>query len=191
MQVFAILCGVMNVAGAASAQDSPAAKPAGPADGYRIQPGDILTVHVWREEELTGEVLVRPDGGLSAPLMGDLNAAGETVVHVAEQIQERLKRYIPDPNVTVAVKEIAGNRVYVVGKVMRAGDFMLNRPTDVMQALSMAGGMTPFASPDEIRILRRKGSQLAAIPFRYSEVERGKNLEQNVQLMPGDTVVVP
>lgn len=159
---------------------------------YRIQPGDILMVSVWKEEALMAEVLVRPDGGMSFPLVGDVRASGRTVEQVREQVNERLSKFIPDPAVTIAVKQIGGNRVYVIGKVNRPGEFTFSRPLDVMQALSMAGGATSFASLDDIQILRRDDSgKQTARRFRYSEVERGRSLDQNILLKSGDTVVVP
>lgn len=161
-------------------------------EAYRIQPGDLLMVSVWKEEALMAEVLVRPDGGMSFPLVGDVRASGRTVDEVRELVNERLSKFIPDPSVTIAVKQIGGNRIYVLGKVNRPGEFTFSRPLDVMQALSMAGGATSFASLDDIQILRRDdaGKQTAR-RFRYSEVERGRSLDQNILLKSGDTVVVP
>ena len=161
-----------------------------PAD-YRIKPGDILSVSVWREEGLQLEVLVRPDGGISMPLAGDLPAAGRTVKELQSAIAERLEQFIPDPAVTVAIREIRGNVVYVIGKVLRPGEYIIGRDVDVMQALSMAGGMGTFASANDIRILRRRNGGQVAIPFNYGEVESGENLEQNIILQSGDMVVVP
>jgi polysaccharide export outer membrane protein len=159
---------------------------------YRIQPGDILMVSVWKEDALMAEVLVRPDGGMSFPLVGDVRASGRTVEQVRELVNERLSKFIPDPAVTIAVKQIGGNRVYVIGKVNRPGEFTFSRPLDVMQALSMAGGATSFAALDDIQILRRDdGGKQTARRFRYSEVERGRSLDQNILLKSGDTVVVP
>jgi polysaccharide export outer membrane protein len=158
---------------------------------YRLQPGDVLQVSVWREPDLQGEVLVRPDGGLSFPLAGDVTASGKSVEALRQEIAERLKRYLPDPVVTVAVRQIGGNRIYVLGKVNRPGEFAFSRAVDVMQALSLAGGATPFAALNDIVILRRENDRLAAIPFRYGEVERGRSLAQNIVLRSGDTVVVP
>jgi polysaccharide export outer membrane protein len=159
---------------------------------YRIQPGDILMVSVWKEEALVSEVLVRPDGGMSFPLVGDVRASGHTVEEVRQQVNDRLSKFIPDPSVTIAVKQIGGNRVYVLGKVNRPGEFTFSRPLDVMQALSMAGGATSFAALDDIQILRRDESgKQTARRFRYSEVERGRALDQNILLKSGDTVVVP
>lgn len=158
---------------------------------YHVQPGDVLTVTVWKEPDLQREVLVRPDGGLSFPLVGEVAALGLTVEAVRQLMSERLAKYIPDPVVTVALKQIGGNRIYVLGKVNRPGEYPFSRPVDVMQALSLAGGTTPFASVNDIVILRRENGRPAAIRFRYSDVEHGRNLEQNIQLRSDDTVVVP
>jgi polysaccharide export outer membrane protein len=159
---------------------------------YRLHPGDIITVSVWKETDLqAAEVLVRPDGGFSFPLAGEVEAAGKTVDEIRGILTERLKRYIPSPVVTVAVKQIMGNRIYVVGRVNRAGDFPLSSPIDVMQAIALAGGMTPFAAINDIVILRRQNGQQQAIRFHYSDVARGRDLSQNVLLQGGDTVVVP
>lgn len=160
-------------------------------DGYRINPGDRLQVSVWREQDLQLEVLVRPDGGISMPLVGDIRAAGRYVGQLHREIAERLQKYIPDPTVSVAVRETRGNVVYVIGKVLRPGELVIARPVDVTQVLSMAGGMTEFAAVDDIRILRRENGKQVAIPFKYSQVEEGKNLEQNIILKSGDVVIVP
>ena len=159
---------------------------------YGVQPGDVLTVSVWKEISLQGDVLVRPDGGFSFPLVGDVQARGRPVAAISAEITERLQRYIPDPVVVVSVKEIRGNKIFVIGKVNRPDEFILSRDLDVMQALSMAGGTALFADLDGIRILRRSndGTQIS-LPFNYSEVAEGKNLQQNILLETGDVVVVP
>ena len=164
---------------------------AAPADGYKLQPGDLLQVVVWKETDLQSEVLVRPDGGISFALAGDLQAAGLTTDELRQELEARVRKLVPGAVVTVAVKAASGNRVFVIGKVNRPGDFALSRPIDVMQAISLAGGVTPFASPDRIRVLHRDGLHQSAIRFRYSEVAKGRNLEQNVLLQSGDTVIVP
>jgi polysaccharide biosynthesis/export protein len=166
-----------------------AAKPEG--DRYLVQPGDVLTVSVWKEKDLQGDVLVRPDGGMSFPLTGDLDASGKSVEQLRLEITGRLKSYIPDPVVTVAIKQIGGNQIYVLGKVNKPGQFPFSTPVDVMQALSLAGGTTPFAALNDIVILRRQDGRLEALRFRYAQVEQGKDLAQNVLLRSGDTVVVP
>jgi polysaccharide export outer membrane protein len=159
---------------------------------YRLQPGDVLSITVWKEKELETEALVRPDGGLSFPLVGDVSAAGHTIEEVRATLAQRLRPFIPDPVVTVSIKSIGGNHVYVIGKVQRPGEFTFSRPLDVMQALSLAGGATPFASLNDIVILRRQnGGAERVLHFHYGDVSRGKRLEQNVILESGDTVVVP
>ena len=158
---------------------------------YLVQPGDTLQVAVWKEQELQGEILVRPDGGMSFPLAGEIEAAGHTVEELRKVLQTRLTKYIPDPVVTVVVKKADGSRIFVVGKVNRPGDFIMFRPIDVMQALSLAGGATPYADVNGIRILRREGTQQQVFHFRYDDVRRGKDLAQNILLHSGDTVVVP
>jgi polysaccharide export outer membrane protein len=175
-----------------SADDSAAPADAADVGSYRIQPGDGLIISVWKEPDLQMEVLVRPDGGLSFPLAGDQRAAGRTVDELRQVLAARLKKFIPDPVVTVTVRQLGGNRVYVIGKVNRPGEFPFSRPLDVMQSLSLAGGATSFASVNDIRILRRgdNGRQIS-IPFRYEDVARGRDLEQNILLETGDTVVVP
>ena len=158
---------------------------------YHIQPGDVLQVSVWKEQDLQAEVLVRPDGAFSFPLAGDVDTRGKSVEGLRTELTERLKRYVPDPVVTIAVRQIMGNRIFVLGQVNRPGDFAFSRPLDVMQALSMAGGTTSFAALNDIVILRRDRGQLKKIQFRYAEVARGKDLDQNIILVSGDTIVVP
>ena len=161
------------------------------AEGYLLQPGDVLTVSVWKEADLSSELLVRPDGGITMPLAGEIAAAGHTVEDVRSTIDQRLRKYIPDPAVTVSVKQTLGNQIFVIGKVNHPGPYPIIRPVDVTQALSLAGGTTPFASVDNIKVLRRHGEQQTIIPFRYSDIEHGRKLQQNILLESGDTVVVP
>ena len=162
-----------------------------PSAHYKIQPGDLLEVSVWREEYLEREVIVQPDGRISFPLVGILNAAGTTVEQVQALVAERLTQYIPDPVVTVSIKEINGNRVYVLGQVRNPGQFIMNPTIDVIQALALAGGTTPFAELNEIKILRRDGDSQRLIGFRYADMARGRNLEQNIVLQSGDVIIVP
>jgi polysaccharide export outer membrane protein len=159
--------------------------------GYLIQPGDIIEISVWHEPDLTREVLVRPDGGISLPLAGNLNIEGHTVSQVSNAVTERLAKYIPDPTVTVSIKQLTGNRIYVLGRVQRPGEFQMIRPLTIMQALSMAGGLTPYADEKEILVLRGNEPNQQSFPFNYKEVERGESLGQNIQLQAGDVVVVP
>ncbi len=159
---------------------------------YRLQPGDIVDISVWKEKDLQTEALVRPDGGLSFPLVGDVAAAGHTLRQVRDALAQRLKPYIPDPVVTAAIKKIGGDHVYILGRVSRPGEYPFSQPIDVMQALSLAGGTTPFASLNHIVILQRDGQgEQHALRFRYADVAHGRDLSQNVLLKSGDTVVVP
>ena len=180
-------------AAAGTATAPAAARPAAAPEltAYVLQPGDVIDVSVWKEPDLQREVLIRPDGGLSFPLAGEITTTGMTVDAVRLALTERLKRYLPNPVVTVAVKTIGGNRIYVLGKVNHAGEFTFSSPVDVMQALSLAGGTTPYAASNDIVILRRHDGRVEALRFRYGEVERGKDLSQDVLLQSGDTVVVP
>lgn len=161
-------------------------------DYYLIQPGDVLSLSVWKEEDLTrSEVIVRPDGNISFPLVGEVKAANGSIDKLQQLIAKRLEKYIPDPVVTVAVRQLSGNTVYVIGKVNRPGQFSILRNVDVMQALSMAGGTSTYAALNDIKILRRENGKLRALSFKYAEVEKGKRLEQNIVLQAGDVVVVP
>jgi polysaccharide biosynthesis/export protein len=173
-----------------------AAQPAAQSDTgavvrYEVQPSDLLQVSVWREPDLTQQVLVRPDGAFSFPLAGDISAVGKTVEELRLELVERLSRYIPDLVVTVAVLEIRGNKIYVIGQVNQPGEFIVNPRVDVMQALSLAGGTTAFASPSAIFVLRRDNGQQQRLPFNFEAVLRGRDLAQNVLLRTGDVVVVP
>jgi polysaccharide export outer membrane protein len=160
--------------------------------GYRLQPGDLVEISVWKEEDLSREVLIRSDGGMSFPLVGDVVAAGLTTEELQAEVQGRLAEFIPDATVSVAVRQINGNQVFVVGRVNRPGAYKFDRPLDVLQVLSLAGGASEFAKVDEIRILRRANDGLQqTFEFDYSEVAGGERLEQNIVLESGDTVVVP
>ncbi len=169
------------------------AVPAMAADqAYMVQPGDLLSIAVWKEPDLQGPaVLVRPDGMFSFPLVGQVDARGKTVADLQLTVSERLKKFISDPVVTVSVTEIKGNKVYVIGQVTRPGEFIVNPRVDVMQALSMAGGATPYAALGNIIILRRSAGSQTALPFHYGDVVKGKDLQQNIELQSGDVVVVP
>jgi len=171
--------------------EKPAVANSVPANTYFIQPGDILEISVWKEKDLQKEMMVRPDGGLNFPLAGEIIASEKTVEQLQKELTAKLTKYVPDPVVTVSVKQSIGNKIFVVGKVNKPGDIIAVRNIDVMQALSMAGGPTPFASVNKIKILRRVNGELKSIPFRYSQVEKGEDLEQNIVLQGGDVVVVP
>ncbi|WP_101758717.1 polysaccharide biosynthesis/export family protein [Oceanicoccus sp. KOV_DT_Chl] len=160
---------------------------------YKINPGDILRVDVWNEESLTREIAVQPDGYISFPLAGSIKVGGNTSPAAEAAIAEALGKYLKDtPTVTVAVQQLLGNKIYVLGKVNRPGEYPINRPTDVMQALAMGGGLNAFAAENSINVLRRisTGEQIA-IPFEYAEVKSGDELQTNIVLQSGDIVVVP
>ena len=176
---------------AANAQESQDVVPSTDRAIYRVNAGDTLEISVWKEEDLQREVLVRPDGGFSFPLAGELLAEGRTVSEIREELESRLARYIPDLVSTVTVVAVTGNSIFVIGQVNKPGTFIMNPVLDVMQALSLAGGMTPFASLKNIRILRREDGVQTAIRFDFTDVAEGRSLEQNIQLRSGDVVVVP
>jgi polysaccharide export outer membrane protein len=177
---------IISVAIRADAQES-----ARPDASYTILPGDVLQVSVWKEPDLQLELLVRPDGAISFPLAGEIKTRNRTVSELQAELTTRLARFINEPVVTVSVKEVLGNKVYVIGQVNDPGAFVVNPQVDVLQALSMAGGATAFADLDNIRILRRIDGVQSALSFNYKEVLRGRNLQQNVMLRSGDVVVVP
>ena len=159
---------------------------------YTMNAGDTLDVSVWKEEDLTKkDVIVRPDGKFSFPLAGQVVARGRTVAEIEADITARLKRYVAEPVVSVAVKNLDGCRIYVIGQVTKAGSFVMNPRINVLQALSLAGGMTPFAAVNDIMVLRGSGESQRSIAFHYGDVIKGRNLSQNVLLEPGDVVVVP
>lgn len=172
-----------------SALSAPAVAQSG---GYQLKPGDILNISVWKEEALQQETLVLPDGMISFPLAGHLSAAGKTPQEVEANLVERIKEFIPDPQITVTVKSTGGNKIYVVGQINKPGEFLVTHGIDVMQALSLAGGLTAFGDESDIRILRRGANgQQQAIPFNYSAVKNGRDLQTNILLQSGDVVVVP
>lgn len=187
--VLAIFGGLAVMATPVAAQSSKGALK--PPEEYRIGPEDMLEISVWKEEDLQREVLVRPDGKISFPLAGDIKAAGRTPEEVQQLISQKIQRYIPEPVVTVTVKEIGGNKIYVIGQVQEPGAYVVGRYMDVMQALTMAGGLTEFAKEGDIRVLRREGGKEVVMPFEYDDVKKGRKLEQNIILKGGDTVVVP
>jgi polysaccharide export outer membrane protein len=158
---------------------------------YTVKPGDILKVSVWKEPDLQGPILIRPDGGFSFPLVGEVDGRGKTVAELQVIMTQRLSKYISDPVVSVSVTEIHGNKVYVIGQVAKPGEFIVNPSVDVMQALSMAGGMTAFASLANIIILRHNGTARTALHFDYTDVAKGKKFTDDIQLQSGDVVVVP
>lgn len=158
---------------------------------YLIGPGDVLKVSVWKEEGMQLDVLVRPDGGITFPLAGEIQAGGLTTQALSAALVEKLKRYIPNPSVTVSVLKSVSNKVYVIGKVNRPGEFTATGYMDVLQALTMAGGLTAYADADEIKIIRRTETGNEMKLFNYDDVISGDRLDMNILLQAGDTVVVP
>jgi len=171
----------------------PVAIPAGavvPAD-YVIGPEDILTIVFWREKDLSSEVIVRPDGRISLPVLQDVTAAGLTPEQLRDSLTKTAERFVEDPNVTVVVKEINSRRVFITGQVAKPGPYNLNAPTTIVQLISMAGGLLEYADGKNIVIMRTENSNPVSYRFNYKEVIERKNLKQNIALKPGDTVLVP
>ena len=175
----------------AHAADAVATASASPAASYSLRPGDTLHINVWKEEQLDRDVLILPDGSIDFPLIGSVPAAGKTPAVLKTIITDKLKPFIPAAEVSVVVKETRGNSVSVMGQVSRPGDIIMSTNLTVMQALSQAGGLTPYAESDSIVILRTVNGKESSIAFDYSDVSRGKHLETNITLQPGDVVVVP
>jgi polysaccharide biosynthesis/export protein len=159
--------------------------------GYRLGAEDVILVSVWKDEQLTRELVVRPDGAFSFPLVGDVQAEDRTVEEIRADLVKRLTKYIPNPNVSVAVTKVLSYKVYVVGRVNKPGEYLIGHYTDVLQALSLAGGLTPFAAENDIKVIRRIKGQQHTFPFRYGDVRKGNDLEQNILLQRGDVVMVP
>lgn len=158
---------------------------------YRLKPGDEIEISVWKDESLSRQLIVPPDGFISFPLIGDIEVNHLTVSDLRKLVTEKLSEYVPDATVTVILLKISDPKAYVIGKVNKPGEFIISNNTNVMQILSMAGGLNPFASAGNTIILRQHQNSTLKIPFDYKEVEKGKNLEQNITLKPGDVVVVP
>ncbi len=173
-----------------TAKPAPEAKSAS-AEEYRIGPQDLVRIDVWKEPDISRTIPVRPDGKISLPLMNDVQAAGLTAMELAGSIREGLSKYITSPQVTVTVTEINSRRVYVTGEVMRPGAQPLLPNMTALQALTSAGGFTQFAKTKSIYILRNEDGKQVKHPFNYKAVLDGKHPEDNIQLQPGDVIVVP
>jgi len=169
-----------------------AAEPINAEPSYLLGPEDVLKVAVWKDEQLTQEMVVRPDGMITFPLIGEVVASGRTAEDVRFEITKRLTKYLPTPNVTVTVLKVQSYRIYVLGRVNKPGEYQAGHHTDVLQALSMAGGLTPYAAENDIKIIRRQnGTDEMVFPFRYGDTRKGRDLEQNIVLQRGDVVMVP
>ncbi len=162
------------------------------AAGYRVGPGDVVKINVWKHDELSQQVTVRPDGAMTMPLIGDIKAEGKTVDEIAIDIGGRVHKYFQDqPPVTVQIAEVRSYKVYVVGEVQRGGEFTPNHQITVLHGLALAGGFTRFASTDRIIIVRKDVRGERRIPFDFSAVVEKGDLQQNLALQSGDTVIVP
>lgn len=199
--MFAVgLCfGLALVAEQSGAPDTTAAPHKAPApnsgtkEEYVIGPEDILAINVWREDEISRTVPVRPDGKISLPLIGDLQASGLTPAALEAKVKEELEEYISNPEVTVIVQQIHSRKFNVVGKVLRPGSYPLNGSVSVLDAIALAGGFQEFANVKKIFVLRRLqgGEEQVLLPFNYKDVIRGKKLHQNIEIRPRDTIIVP
>jgi polysaccharide export outer membrane protein len=159
--------------------------------GFTIGPEDVLAVHVWREADVTGDVTVRADGMITLPLIRDVKAAGLTPNELAEHIQTSMREFITDATVTVIVKQMNSRKVFITGEVAKPGVYPLRSTITVMQFIALAGGLTEFAEANEIAVLRVKDGNTTTLKVPYKDIAKGKRVELNVVLEPGDTVVVP
>ena len=163
----------------------------GPGIDYQIGPGDVLDISIWKDEALTRTLLVMPDGTISFPLIGTIKAEGKTIGMLREEMIGKITQYVNDPILSVEVKQVNSMLIYVIGRVNKPDRFVLNTNINVLQALSMAGGLNPFAIRDKIKIFRHDGGKTRILDFRYDDVTEGKRLEQNIWLKRGDVIVVP
>ena len=173
-----------------SSQDSPL--PVAVLDAtYPIGPGDVLGISIWKDEALTKDVVVLPDGVISFPLVGLIKAAGKTVAQLKSELEERLSQYVTDPVLNVEVKQVNSMIIYVIGRVNTPGRISLNTNITALQALATAGGLNPFAKRDKVKIMRQEGGITRIFPFHYDDIADGKHLEENIELKRGDVIVVP
>lgn len=173
--------------------DPPADVPAGvtlPAD-YRIGPEDVLSVVFWREKDMTSDVVVRPDGKITLPLLKDVDAAGYTPEELTTSLTQAAAKYISQPNVTVIVKAINSRKVYVLGQVAKPGAYPFAGDLTVLQAIALAGDVLEYAKKSDVVVVRKVHGKETRFPFNYKDVVKGKHPEQNIALQPGDTVIVP
>ncbi|HXW14489.1 MAG TPA: polysaccharide biosynthesis/export family protein [Terriglobia bacterium] len=160
-------------------------------ESYTVGSGDVLHIDVWQEQEVSQVTVVRPDGNISLPLINEVKVSGLTPLQIQELIGQKLKSFVNDPKVTVTVSEIHSKRAFITGEVTRPGEYSLNTQITVLQLIAQAGGFTPFAKTEHVVVLRMVNGAEQRLKFRYKEVVHGKNVEQNITLQPGDTVVVP
>jgi polysaccharide export outer membrane protein len=162
-----------------------------PPPGYVIGAEDVLGILFWRETEMNGDVAVRPDGRITVPLIGEVTAAGLTPEMLRDQIQTAAAKYMTAANVSVVVRQINSRKVFITGKVANPGTYPLAGPRTVMQVIALAGGLNEYADAKNITVLRTLKGNARTFKFNYKDVARGKNLQQNIMLEPGDTIVVP
>ena len=158
---------------------------------YVVGPGDVLAILVWRQADMSAEVVVRPDGKISVPLLSDIDVNGLTPLQVQEKITKEAEKFVQDPNVSVMVKQINSRRVFITGQVAKPGPYPLLGTMNVLQLISTAGGLMEYADESKILIMRTEGGKTLTIPFNYTEIVNKKNLKQNIDLKPNDTVIVP
>jgi polysaccharide biosynthesis/export protein len=179
---------------ASTPQQPPAqAAPPGvtPPAGYVIGPEDVLSIVVWREKDMSTDAVVRPDGKITLPLLNDLQAAGMTPAELRVSVEGAASKYIADPNVTVIVKAINSRKVHILGNVMKAGTYPIAGEMTVLQLIALAGGLQEYADGKHITVMRKQDGQDQLLKFNYNDVVRQRNLQQNILLKPGDTIVVP
>jgi len=181
----------VGFAGDAQSQQRPAPAKSEPATEFKISPGDGLHLFVWKEPDLSREVVVRGDGRITVPLLGDLEAAGKAPQDLGREIGAGLGKFVEAPLVSVIVSQANSAKVYVIGQVRNPGAFPLVGRTTVLQALSMAGGFLEFAKADKILVIREQGRSPESIQVNYKKLEDGSDLRQNIVLRPGDSIVVP
>ena len=158
---------------------------------YIIGPMDVLEIQVWKEPDFSRQVLVRPDGKITLPLVGDILASGMNTMGLKSLLSERLENFVSNPEVTVIVLESRSKNFYIIGKINRPGTYPLNPDMTVLQAISVAGGLAEWADKDSIRIIRKSGGKDEILPFDYDKVITGERLEQNILLKPNDTIIIP
>jgi polysaccharide export outer membrane protein len=159
--------------------------------GYVIGPDDVLAIVFWSEKDMTTEVSVRPDGRITLPLLNELQAAGLTPEQLRQAVTEAATKYLTEPTVSVVVKQVNSRKVFITGQVTKPGVYPLTSPTTVVQLLTMAGGILEYADDENITVLRTENGKPISFRFNYDEVKKRRNLQQNIELKPGDTVVVP
>ena len=175
----------------AGSKSASAPKPATTDPTYIIGEADMLDINVWKETDVSRTVPVRPDGKISLPLLNDLQAAGLTPMQLQQQITEKLRKFLTEPQVTVIVTQINSQRVYIMGEVSHPGAFPLLPNTTILQLITTAGGFTQFANTSKVRLVRNENGKQTTYSFNYKEVIEGKRPEQNLTLKPGDSIVVP